>query len=69
MTAVVGETSGSMEETLEIVGNSFSNQVDIRSQRLLSIIEPVITIALAHLWAVLLLLGVYLPMFDMYGAM
>lgn len=64
----VGETSGSMEETLEIVGNYFSNEVDIRSQRLLSIMEPIITIALAIV-AVFLLLGVYLPMFDMYGAM
>lgn len=32
----VGERSGSMEETLEIVGDYFSNEVDLRSQRLLS---------------------------------
>ena len=64
----VGERSGSMEETLEIVGDYFSNEVDLRSQRLLSALEPIITIVLAIV-AVILLLGVYLPMFDMYGAM
>lgn len=64
----VGERSGSMEETLEIVGDYFSNEVDIRSQRLLSMLEPIITIALAFV-AVALLLSVYLPMFDLYGAM
>ena len=64
----VGERSGSMEETLEIVGDYFSNEVDIRSQRLLSFLEPVITIALAAI-AVILLLAVYLPMFSLYGAM
>ena len=64
----VGERSGSMEETLEIVGDYFSNEVDLRSQRLLSALEPIITIVLAIV-AVILLLGVYLPMFGMYGAM
>ena len=63
----VGERSGSMEETLEIVGDYFNNEVEVRSQRLLSLLEPVITIALAIV-AVILLLAVYLPMFSMYGA-
>lgn len=64
----VGERSGSMEETLEIVGDYFSNEVEIRSQRLLSMLEPIITLVLAFV-AVALLLSVYLPMFDLYGAM
>ena len=64
----VGERSGSMEETLEIVGDYFSNEVEIRSQRLLSMLEPIITLALAFV-AVTLLLSIYLPMFDLYGAM
>lgn len=64
----VGERSGSMEETLDIVGDYFNNEVEISSQRLLSVLEPVITIALAII-AVILLLAVYLPMFSMYGAM
>ena len=64
----VGERSGSMEETLEVVADYFSNELDVSSQRLLSLLEPLITIGLAAL-AVILLLGVYMPMFSMYGAM
>ena len=63
----VGERSGSMEETFDIVGDYFSNEVEVYSQRLLSILEPAITISLAVI-AVLLLLCVYAPMFTMYGA-
>lgn len=63
----VGERSGSMEDTFDIVGDYFSNEVEVYSQRLLSILEPAITISLAVI-AVLLLLCVYAPMFTMYGA-
>ena len=64
----VGERSGSMEETLDVVAEYFANELDISSQRLLSLLEPIITICLAVI-AVVLLLGVYMPMFSMYGAM
>ena len=63
----VGERSGSMEETFDVVGDYFSNEVEVYSQRLLSILEPAITISLAVI-AVVLLLCVYAPMFTMYGA-
>lgn len=63
----VGERSGSMEDTFDVVGDYFSNEVEVYSQRLLSILEPAITISLAVI-AVLLLLCVYAPMFTMYGA-
>ena len=63
----VGERSGSMEDTFDIVGDYFSNEVEVYSQRLLSILEPAITIGLAVI-AVGLLLCVYAPMFTMYGA-
>ena len=63
----VGERSGSMEETFDVVGDYFSNEVEVYSQRLLSILEPAITIGLA-LIAVGLLLCVYAPMFSMYSA-
>ena len=62
----VGERSGSMEETLDVVAEYFANELDISSQRLLSLLEPIITICLAVI-AVVLLLGVYMPMFSMYG--
>ena len=63
----VGEQSGNMEKTLTVVGDYFNNEVSLATERLLSILEPCITIGLAVI-TVLLLLGVYLPMFTMYGS-
>lgn len=63
----VGEQSGNMEQTLNVVSDYFNNEVSIATERLLSIMEPVITICLA-VFTVILLLGVYLPMFSMYGS-
>lgn len=62
----VGERSGSLEETLDVIGGYFDNEVEITTTRLLSVLEPLITIALAVL-VVILLLAVYLPMFSLYG--
>ena len=64
----VGERSGSMEETFDVVGDYFANEVEVYSQRLLSVLEPAITIGLAVI-AVVMLLCVYAPMFSLYGAM
>lgn len=66
MTAV-GERAGSMEDTLTVVGDYYDNEVEIITSRLLSLLEPIITIALAVI-AVILLMAVYLPMFSMYGS-
>ena len=63
----VGEQSGNMEQTLTVIGDYFDNEVSVTTQRLLSLMEPVITIALAVI-TVILLLAVYLPMFTMYGS-
>ena len=63
----VGEQSGNMEKTLTVVGDYFNNEVSLATERLLSVLEPCITIGLAIV-TVLLLLGVYLPMFTMYGS-
>ena len=63
----VGERSGSLEETLDVVGNYFNSEVEASTAKLLSIMEPVITLVLAAL-VVVLLLAVYLPMFTMYGS-
>ncbi len=63
----VGERSGNLEQTLTVIGNYFDNEVSVMTQRLLSLLEPTITIALAII-TVVLLLAVYLPMFTMYGS-
>ena len=62
----VGERSGSLEETLDVIGDYYDNEVSVTTARLLSVLEPAITIALAVL-VVLLLLAVYLPIFTLYG--
>ncbi len=64
----VGERSGNLEQTLTVISDYFNNEVSITTERLLSILEPVITIALAVI-TVVLLLAVYLPMFTMYSSM
>ncbi len=64
----VGEQSGSLEETLDVIGSYFDNEAATMTERLLSLLEPVITIILAVV-VVVLLLAVYLPMFSMYGSM
>ena len=65
----VGEHAGSLPQTLAVIGNYFDSEVETQSTRLLSVLEPVITIVLAVIVVVLLLLlAVYLPMFSMYGS-
>ena len=63
----VGERSGSIEDMLDVVGDYFDNEATVITTRLLSVMEPVITLVLAVV--VVVLLSVYLPMFGMYGAM
>ncbi len=67
MTAV-GEESGSVEETLTVVGKYYDNEVDVASERAVSLLEPIIICFLA-VFVVFVLLAVYLPMFSMYGNM
>ena len=63
----VGEQSGNLEQTLSVVSDYYNNEVTVITDRLLTMLEPVITVGLAVM-TVILLLGVYLPMFSMYGA-
>ena len=51
----VGEQSGSLEETLDVIGEYFDNEVEVTTARLLSVLEPIITIALAVIVVVVLL--------------
>ena len=66
MTAV-GEQTGNMEETLLIVSDYYTKEVDEAVKRALDILNPIITIFLALL-VVFILLSVYLPIFSMYGS-
>lgn len=64
----VGEESGNMEGTLDVIGEYYDSEVNVATTRLLTIMEPAITIGLAVM-TVFLLLSVYLPMFGMYSGM
>lgn len=66
MTAV-GEQTGNMEETLTVVSDYYTQEVDTAVKRALDILNPAITLCLAAL-VVFILLSVYLPIFSMYGS-
>ena len=67
MTAV-GEESGSLESTLDVVGEYYNSEVDTATTRATSLIEPMIIVFLA-VFVVFVLLAVYMPMFSMYSTM
>lgn len=66
MTAV-GEATGSMESTLDVLAEYYDNETDTRTKRALSLLEPAIILVLA-VFVMFILLAVYLPMFRMYDA-
>ena len=63
----VGEETGKMEDTLDVVSAYYNKEVDNSVKRALEILNPIITIVLAVI-VVFILLSVYLPIFGMYGS-
>jgi len=63
----VGERTGAMEQTLDVISDFYSNEVSLATDKLLAAMEPAITIGLAVI-TTFLLLAVYLPMFSLYGS-
>lgn len=61
----VGEETGKMEDTLDVVSDYYTKEVDTAVKRALEILNPAITMVLAGL-VVFILLSVYLPIFSMY---
>ena len=64
--AAVGEETGDLEETLSVVSEYYSAEVETAVTRALSILEPAIILVLAAL-VVFILLAVYLPLFNLYS--
>ena len=64
----IGEETGTLEHTLDVMADYYANEVETTSARALSLLEPIIIIVLAAI-VCLILLAVYLPMFSMYGGM
>ena len=65
--AAVGETTGSLEATLQVLAEYYDNEVDLRVKRALALLEPAIIVVLA-IFVVFILMAVYLPMFSMYAS-
>ena len=66
MTAV-GESAGALESTLEVLAEYYDNEVDVRTERALALLEPVIICVLA-IFVIFILFAVYIPLFSMYNS-
>lgn len=64
----IGEQTGSLENTLDVMADYYANEVETTSTRALSLLEPIIIVVLATIVCGILL-AVYLPMFTMYGGL
>ncbi len=62
----VGETTGALGTMLTNVSDFLDQEVEIRMQRLLSLVEPMMLVFMGVIIA-LLLISVYLPMFSVLG--
>ena len=65
MTAV-GEETGSLEDTLQVIGDYYDNEAEVAVTRALNLLEPAIIVMLA-IFVVLILFAVYIPIFSMYN--
>ncbi len=63
----VGEESGSMEHTLEVIGRYYDSEVEYKTNKAVKLIEPIIICVLA-MFVIFVLCSVYLPLFSMYNA-
>lgn len=64
----VGEQTGSLEETLETMGEFYDNETQRVTDRALSFMEPTLLVLMA-LFAGFIVIALYLPLFSMYASM
>ncbi|MEO8277112.1 MAG: type II secretion system F family protein, partial [Thermoanaerobaculia bacterium] len=62
----VGEATGSLDVMLTNVADFFDEEVELRMQRILSLVEPLMLVIMGVLVAALLI-SIYLPMFNAMG--
>lgn len=62
----VGEATGALDEMLQSVADTFDEKVETRTQRLLSLVEPIMLIVMGVVIATILV-AIYLPMFSVLG--
>jgi type IV pilus assembly protein PilC len=59
----VGEETGNLEQTLGMIAQNYEAEADTRTQRMLALIEPVMTIAMGGFVA-FLALSIFLPLYS-----
>ena len=64
----IGEETGTLEPTLEVIGSYYDKETEFASQKALSYLEPIIICVLGGIVA-FVLLSVYLPMISLYSNM
>ena len=64
--AQVGEESGSLEDTLDVVGAYYDAEAATASERALAMLEPMITVVLG-IFVAFIVIAIYVPMFNMYS--
>jgi type IV pilus assembly protein PilC len=62
----VGEATGSLDEMLTSVSDFFDEQVEVRLQRLLALVEPMMLVFMGLIIGILLI-SIYLPLFGAIG--
>lgn len=62
----IGEESGKLDEMLESIADDFDYEADIATQRLVSLMEPVMIIILAFIVGTVMI-SVMLPLYTMYN--
>ncbi len=62
----VGEATGALDDMLSSVSDFLDEQVEVRMQRLLSLVEPIMLVFMGIIIG-LLLVSIYLPMFSSLG--
>lgn len=67
MTAV-GEQTGSLESTLETIGEYYDSETELASDNALKALQPIITILMGVVIG-FIVISLYLPMFTMYSGM
>lgn len=63
----VGEESGSLEETLETIGQYYDSEVEQSTSKALAMLEPIITIFMGVIIG-FIVIALYMPMFTMYNS-
>jgi type IV pilus assembly protein PilC len=62
----VGEATGSLDVMLTNIADFFDEEVELRMQRILALVEPLMLVIMGGLVAALLV-SVYMPMFNAMG--